>query len=185
MDGNFKFLLDGAPASALNDLLECARPTLRNFEMNTTRWPQLPASGVHSLSKVLFNKDETTPMVFPNLQSFSLGSIIMSTQPFIDFIAAQPKVSSLEVRFVYLGTPNLGWLDVAAALPATVQKWTVGRIGHEPIAGFEPPLPYSWIQTWRTWENPLFRAPGWEGTPEYDNPEAIEAILTRTSTSCR
>lgn len=159
-----EFLREGMPPSAMTYLFECARPTVRSIKIMGSYYPHLPERGVHSVANLFFNQDGKTPKVFPHLQSLYLRTLIISTQPFIDFLAAQPNISNLRVYYVYLATPSLGWLHVATSLPATVLEWTVGNLGHEPVPGYVSPIAYNWTKIWRAWEEPLLHETGWKGS---------------------
>ncbi|KFA47559.1 hypothetical protein S40293_10585 [Stachybotrys chartarum IBT 40293] len=167
-------LEDSSAPQALPSLLKFAQPTLERLELvSGGKWPQLPSTGVHSLNRILADEETGSPLSFPSLQYFHLGSMLVSTPSLIGFIAAQPKVSTLEFSYVYLATTGMGWTSLATQLPEVVTSWTVsGAVGDGPIAGFQPPLGYNWCTEWRPDQNPLPAETGWKG-------EQVEPLRTR------
>ncbi|CAH0044722.1 unnamed protein product [Clonostachys solani] len=159
---------------ALPKLLEHAGPTLERIELvSGSKWPQLPSRGVHLLSKIFNRKETNTLLCFPNLRSFRLVSLIVSTTSLLEFVAAQPKITNLEFSYVYLATSGMGWTSLASALPASVETWEVsGRLGQEPTPGFNPPIAYNWCADWNYAEDPLPLETGWKG-------EAVGPARTR------
>lgn len=167
-------LEDSSAPQALPGLLKFAQPTLERLELvSGGKWPQLPSTGVHSLNRILADEETGSPLSFPSLQSFHLGSMLVSTPSLIGFIAAQPNLSTLEFSYVYLATTGMGWTSLATQLPKVVTSWTVsGAVGDGPIAGFQPPLGYNWCTEWRPDQNPLPAETGWKG-------EQVEPLRTR------
>lgn len=163
---DYKPFFENKPiVAAARDLLKTAAPTLRVLSLTSDRSGVLVERGVHSLTKVLFEDDETTPLVFPRLESFRLGNIITSPKPLRDFIAAQPSLVTLDTEHVHLGLLGVDWLDVAAALPPTVVRWVIASVGHGPATGFEPPIAYNWVHGWKPENDAKFSALGWRSVP--------------------
>ncbi|VUC31058.1 unnamed protein product [Clonostachys rosea] len=158
-------LEDSSFDHALPKLLEHAGPTLERIELvSGSKWPQLPSRGVRLLSKIFNQKETNTILSFPNLQSFRLVCLIVSTTSLLEFLAAQPKITSLEFGYVYLATSGMGWTSLASALPASVESWEIsGRLGQEPFPGFEPPIAYNWCADWNYRQDPLPLETGWKG----------------------
>ncbi|CAG9983337.1 unnamed protein product [Clonostachys byssicola] len=159
---------------ALPHLLEHAGPTLERIELVAgSRWPRLPSRGVHLLSKIFYQKETSKTLSFPNLRSFRLVSLIVSTPSLLEFITAQPKIAKLEFSYVYLATLGMGWESLASALPASVEILEVsGSLGHEPIAGSDDPIAYNWCADWKYSEKQLLTESGWKG-------EAVDSIRTQ------
>ncbi|CAI6086910.1 unnamed protein product [Clonostachys chloroleuca] len=158
-------LEDSSFDHALPKLLEHAGPTLERLELvSGSSWPQLPSRGVHSLGKIFNHKETSKSLSFPNLRSFRLVSLIVSTTSLLEFLTAQPKIAKVEFSYVYLATLGMGWESLASALPASVETLEVsGRVGHEPIAGFEPPIAYNWCADWPYFGRQLLTETGWKG----------------------
>ncbi|CAG9947009.1 unnamed protein product [Clonostachys rosea f. rosea IK726] len=167
-------LEDSSFDHALPKLLEHAGPTLERLEMvSGSSWPQLPSRGVHSLGKIFNHKGTSKSLSFPNLRSFRLVSLIISTTSLLEFLTSQPKIAKLEFSYVYLATSGMGWKSLASALPASVEIWEVsGRLGHEPVAGFEPPIAYNWCADWNYFGKQLLTETGWKG-------ELVDPIRTQ------
>ncbi|CAH0022631.1 unnamed protein product [Clonostachys rhizophaga] len=158
-------LEDSSFDHALPKLLEHAGPTLERLELVCgSSWPQLPSRGVHLLGKIFNHKETSKSLSFPNLRSFGLVSLIVSTTSLLEFLTAQPKIAKVEFSYVYLATSGMGWEYLASALPASVETLEVsGRVGHEPIAGFETPIAYNWCADWSYFGRQLLTETGWKG----------------------
>ncbi|KAI9148115.1 Nitrogen assimilation transcription factor nirA [Paramyrothecium foliicola] len=157
-------LEDSASISALPKALKAAENTLEHLELGFGgETPWLPDRGVHLLDKVFRDEETGTSLAFPNLQSFHLSSLLVSSTSLIGFLAAQPKVSTLVFSYIYLVTAGVGWEQLANAIPDSVETWEVfGRLGQEPVAGFEPPIAYNWCTDWRFDQESLPRGTGWK-----------------------
>ncbi|KAI0503026.1 hypothetical protein F5B22DRAFT_630845 [Xylaria bambusicola] len=170
-----EFLYVGAQKSELLiELFKHAQPTLRRLSiMAGGKWPSLPARGTHSLLKMVgdgTDKNGGMPLVFPQLEFFKLGGIILGTPPLVQFFNAQPNLKQLEFSHIYLSTNGFAWPNLIEALPAAVERWTVrGYLGHEP---FRPPFDddapaaYNWMKEWTLLEQ--LSLPGWKGVTGAD-----------------
>ncbi|KAJ9639967.1 hypothetical protein H2199_006200 [Coniosporium tulheliwenetii] len=147
-----ELFLEAAPSARLGKLLEAAQQTLQHLTLNFgERHPWLPQRGVHTLDNILNND----PLVFPHLISFSLTSLILSGTSLINFLEVQPSLTSVSFSCIFLATPRVKWQTVANALPPAVRTFKISNLGHEPHAGFEPPVAYNWIGQWYPYEDPI------------------------------
>lgn len=155
-----EFLLERNNPSVLGELLSCAKDTLEHLRLTFGYHIHLPQRDVHSLAHLLFSGG--LPIPFPRLQSLSLVTIILSAQPLIDFLAAQPQVSLLTTSHVYLGSSDIGWPEVVRSFPTSLKEWRQDSLGHYPVAGFTPPISYNWTKGWYALEDATVRSMGWE-----------------------
>ncbi|KAH9906457.1 hypothetical protein F4778DRAFT_726087 [Xylariomycetidae sp. FL2044] len=157
------FLLESTqPSLVFTELFKCALPTLTSLEiLGGGKWPQLPATGLHSLLKILSTGDGESPLIFPRLEFLHLRSLILSTNPLLQFLSAQPNLARLELGYVYLAAPEFGWSMMAAAIPRKVRRWRAyGKLGYELLPSNLTIYAYNWFKRWDPSGESL---PGWEG----------------------
>ncbi|KAI8629658.1 hypothetical protein F5Y19DRAFT_73100 [Xylariaceae sp. FL1651] len=160
-----EFLSEEADMSqVLVELFKCAQPTLRRLSIvGGGKWPQLAARGEHSLLKMLGEGADESPLVFPRLGFVRLGGFIFSTPPLLRFLCAQPNLTRLEFRCLYLSTPGVGWTKLVEGFPASIESWEVNEpLGHEPVLG-DGPTAYNWMTTWAP--RTLPPTSGWKAIP--------------------
>lgn len=162
------FLREDRPQSpAWVGLFKCAQKTLQTLEIAGSIYIQLPDRGSHTLLNMLgTTEDSDEPLVYPELQTLRVKTLILSTPPLIEFLNSQPKISDLHFSYTYLHTPNQGWPFLARAFPRTVQFWTTsGEVGHEPILG-DGSVAYNWCRSWNVLRESSPTKLGWKYTAQ-------------------
>jgi hypothetical protein len=158
---NSDFLLENKLRSiTLANLMENSQYTLQHLKLSFgSRWPQLPSIGVHNFDiftkiRIEANDDHAT-LAFPQLLSFSLTTLIISTPYLMKLITAQPKLNSHSFEHVDLGDPGSKWSGIASTLPPSLEIWEVKTVGHDPFPNNSNPVSSNWTRPWNPDAEPL------------------------------
>jgi hypothetical protein len=156
-------------ASVLTSLIGCASQTLQSLDFRNL-WAshaQLPEIGEHFLERLVGRRDsnptETVPLVFPNLRTLKLRSLVLNSPSLISFLSLQPALEHVRFEYVYIATIGYTWADVAQALPASCTTLYIGRCGHEKDAAHIVAA-YNYIKEFRPYRDPFPPYAGWRAS---------------------
>jgi hypothetical protein len=169
--------------SNVTKLMIWTSSTLQHLEFRnlTTSHPQLPSVGEHSISRIFGEEctdstsetTETKPLVFPNLKTLKLRSMILNTPSLIAFLSLQPALEYAYFEYIYIATIGYKWSDVAQALPRSCSKFYVKQCGHELYAP-DSPIAYNHIKDFRPYKEPFPPHVGWQASEAFFQKEQDE-----------
>jgi hypothetical protein len=156
-------------ASVLTKLIGCASQTLQSLDFRniSTSHPQLPEIGEHFLERLVGRRGtdptETAPLVFPNLKTLKLRSMILNSPSLITFLSLQPALEHVRFEYVYLATIGYTWADIAQALPPSCTTLYISQCGHEKAAAHLVAA-YNYIKDFRPYRDPFPLHAGWRAS---------------------
>ncbi|KAH7082474.1 hypothetical protein FB567DRAFT_531333 [Paraphoma chrysanthemicola] len=151
-------------APAFLNLIQFASKTLQEIEFGrdpvNTPMPPMQALFLEKLFQRVScdTKAPELPLVFPMLKSLKLRNMFVDASSLIAFLSQQPHLEFAYFESIDLMNTELKWEDVAAALPASCQKFHVNACGHH---SDNPHGRSTYMVSFKASDQILPEVPGW------------------------